>query len=86
MRQKEEFLAAGERVQDGDPSYSLPPPQWQLWSRACKFSGKLAGFQTYKSAGGSFGGGPVGFPKSTNSLIILKLMILSRNFFYEIDA
>ncbi len=26
MRQKEEFLAAGEGVQDGDPSHSPPPP------------------------------------------------------------
>jgi hypothetical protein len=85
MRQKEEFLAAGGAGSRWRPKPS-PPPQWRLSVQSLEFSGKMAGFQNlpagfgYKSAGRSFGGGPAGFPKSVNSLIILKLMIFSRKF------
>jgi hypothetical protein len=48
-------------------------------------SNQLAGFG-HKSAGESFGGRLAGYPKSANSLIILKLMMFSRNFFGKIDA
>ncbi len=56
------------------------PHQWRLFVRSLRvFKNLPAGFGL-KSAGGSFGGGPGGFPKSANSLKILKLMIFQETF------
>jgi hypothetical protein len=64
-----------------------PPPQWpllvqstQVFRETGEFSNPPADLDS-KSAGGSFGDGPADFPKSANSLITLKLMIFSRDFF-----
>jgi hypothetical protein len=57
---------------------AIPPhSSGDFWFKACEFSVKLGGFQNlpagfgHKSAGRSFEGGPAGFAKSANSLIIL---------------
>jgi hypothetical protein len=83
MRQKEEFLDVGEGVQDGDPSHFGPESasshlKWLVSNPLACFVDKPA----------SRKGGAVTWLclKLAISLISLKLMIFSRNFFNRIDA
>jgi hypothetical protein len=78
-RQKEKLFAAGDGEQDGDPFGPRPTSfqhSWKSGQRNFQMRRRILG----KLAGREFWGNLDIFPKSANSLIILKLMIFQETF------